>query len=220
MPSAFCFPLLLYLAAMNYLAHAYCSFREPGWLVGNIISDFVKGKKQYDYPPAIHTGIRLHRLIDTFTDSHAAVQEAKTVFRPHYRLYAGAFVDVSFDYFVANDPRCFANAAALESFAQFTYQTLQDHHDFLPEKFQGMLHYMRLQNWLYHYRSMWGMEKSFGGVVRRSQHLTDSATGFALFQQHLPLLQACYNAFSADLWPMLEEWRLAQIHNSDDSSLQ
>lgn len=205
---------------MNYLAHAYCSFREPGWLVGNMISDFVKGKKQYDYPPPIHAGIRLHRLIDTFTDAHAAVQMAKSVFRPYYRLYAGAFVDVSFDYFMANDPLCFASAEDLESFAQFTYQTLQNHHDVLPEKFKGMLHYMRLQNWLYHYRSLWGMEKSFGGVVRRSQHLTDSTTAFALFQQNLPFLGKCYAAFSADLWPMLKQWRLAQTHYNSDSSLQ
>lgn len=30
---------------MNYLAHAYLSFDEPEILVGNMISDFVKGKK-------------------------------------------------------------------------------------------------------------------------------------------------------------------------------
>jgi acyl carrier protein phosphodiesterase len=30
---------------MNYLAHAYLSFGEPDILAGNMISDFVKGKK-------------------------------------------------------------------------------------------------------------------------------------------------------------------------------
>ena len=34
---------------MNYLAHAYLSFGNEDILVGNMISDFVKGKKKYDY---------------------------------------------------------------------------------------------------------------------------------------------------------------------------
>ena len=33
---------------MNYLAHAYLSFNDPEILVGNMISDFVKGKKKAD----------------------------------------------------------------------------------------------------------------------------------------------------------------------------
>jgi acyl carrier protein phosphodiesterase len=35
---------------MNYLAHAYLSFNDPEILVGNMISDFVKGKKKFDFP--------------------------------------------------------------------------------------------------------------------------------------------------------------------------
>ncbi|KAF0239868.1 MAG: hypothetical protein FD183_1294 [Chitinophagaceae bacterium] len=50
---------------MNYLAHAYLSFNEPSILLGNMISDYVKGKKQYDYPLLIQKGIHLHRAIDT-----------------------------------------------------------------------------------------------------------------------------------------------------------
>ena len=62
---------------MNYLAHAYLSFNRPGILVGNMISDFVKGKKKYDYPPDILSGIDLHRAIDDFTDMHPVTKSAK-----------------------------------------------------------------------------------------------------------------------------------------------
>jgi acyl carrier protein phosphodiesterase len=54
---------------MNYLAHAYLSFGIPEITLGNLISDFVKGKKKNDYPAAIQRGIMLHRAIDTFTDT-------------------------------------------------------------------------------------------------------------------------------------------------------
>ena len=70
------------LVTMNYLAHAYLSFNEPGLLVGNMISDFVKGKKKFDYPAGIRKGIALHRAIDTFTDDHEATKLAKNVFHP------------------------------------------------------------------------------------------------------------------------------------------
>ncbi len=43
---------------MNYLAHAYFSFNQPPVIVGNLISDFIKGKKQFDYPAEIQKGIR------------------------------------------------------------------------------------------------------------------------------------------------------------------
>ena len=88
---------------MNYLAHAYLSFNEPGILTGNMISDFVKGRKKFDYPPQIKKGIELHHAIDEFTDNHPATKQAKEFFRSDYRLYSGAFVDIVYDHFLAND---------------------------------------------------------------------------------------------------------------------
>ena len=88
---------------MNYLAHAYLSFEDPELLLGNMISDYIKGKKQYDYPAPIQKGIRLHREIDQFTDEHAITREIKKFFTPSVRLYAGAFVDVVYDHFLAID---------------------------------------------------------------------------------------------------------------------
>src|ERR671921_866500 len=92
---------------MNYLAHAYLSFRRPEILVGNMISDFVKGKSRLGYTAGVQQGITLHRQIDEFTDFHLATQQAKTIFRPHYRLYSGALVDVVYDHFLATDPELF-----------------------------------------------------------------------------------------------------------------
>lgn len=195
---------------MNYLAHAYCSFRHPEWMVGNMISDFVKGRKQYDYTAGVQQGIRLHRLIDTFTDNHEATKQAKEIFRPHYRLYSGAFIDVAYDYFLANDPSCFEHEESLMDFSQYTYDVLLSHYDVLPEKYQLMYQRMKVQNWLFNYRQHWGIEKSFGGVVYRSKYLSDSQTAYALFLEHQSALQQCYHAFAPDLWKMLEAWQQEQ----------
>lgn len=184
---------------MNYLAHAYLSFNLPEILVGNMINDFVKGKKQYDYPEAIQKGIQLHRAIDAFTDNHAATKKLKSFFHPHYRLYAGAFADVVYDYFLANDPNEFASENELEKFAANTYRILETNDLLLPEKFRQMLPYMKAQDWLYHYRYASGIQKSFGGLVRRATYLKESAIAFELFNQYLPEMQACYQQFFPDL---------------------
>ncbi|MEI2740673.1 MAG: ACP phosphodiesterase [Chitinophagaceae bacterium] len=189
---------------MNYLAHAYLSFNHPDILVGNMISDFVKGKKKFDFPQDIQKGIMLHRMVDTFTDTHEATKEAKEVFRPHYRLYSGAFVDVIYDHFLAADPSEFSEPALL-GFSKQVYAMLDEQAQWLPERFALMFPYMKEHNWLFNYRTRWGTGKSLGGVVRRSTYLTESDTAYHLFEQHYQLLQDCYRHFWASVKPFAKE---------------
>lgn len=179
---------------MNYLAHAYLSFEHAEILTGNMISDFVKGKKKFEYTAGIQKGIALHRAIDTFTDDHAVTKEAKEIFRPHYRLYAGAFVDVVYDHFLANDRTLFTNED-LQEFASSTYERLAIHTNSFPDRFAMMFPYMQTQNWLYNYHTKTGIEKSLHGVVRRSAYLTESETAYRLFEENYQLLSDCYETF-------------------------
>jgi len=179
---------------MNYLAHACLSFQHPGILAGNMISDFVKGKKKYDYPQPVQYGITLHREIDQFTDTHAATREAKEIFRPAYRLYCASLLDVVLDHFLATDETEF-NEESLDRFSKNTYQSLDQFTDHFPERFSTMYPFMKNQNWLFNYRYEWGIQKSLEGVVRRSLYMTESKTAFRLFRENYGLLQQCYRSF-------------------------
>ena len=79
---------------MNYLAHAYLSLQDPKILMGNMISDFVKGKEQFNFEPGVQAGIQLHRSIDRFTDAHPATKTANALLQPAAGSYAGTFVDI------------------------------------------------------------------------------------------------------------------------------
>jgi acyl carrier protein phosphodiesterase len=184
---------------MNYLAHAWLSFNHPQILVGNMISDFIKGKKQFDYPTIIHKGILLHRAIDSFTDSHEATQQLKLFFKPQYRLYAGAFADVVYDHFLATDEAEFLTDADLNRFATTTYQVLETNFTILPEAFQKMLPYMKEYNWLYNYRYKWGIEKSFAGLARRARYLPESAVAFELFNENYNAMRLIYQQFFPEI---------------------
>ena len=179
---------------MNYLAHAYLSFGKPEILVGNMISDFVKGKQKFAYTNGIQKGIALHRMIDTFTDAHLATHNAKQYFKSAVGLYSGAFTDVVYDHFLALDETQHTEQQ-LQSFAETTYNQLNEFVDTMPERFARMFPYMKAQNWLYKYRTVDGIRNSFTGLVKRAAYLNDSTGAFDAFIKHYDQLKTRYEAF-------------------------
>lgn len=190
---------------MNYLAHAFLSFNDPDILTGNMISDFVKGKTKFQYPLPIQNGIGLHRQIDSFTDFHPATAKAKEFFRPQYRLYSGAFIDIVYDHFLAVDEKQFENDGGLENFTHKTYRILDNKTSYFPARFQIMYPYMKEQNWLYNYRLKEGIRKSFGGLVRRAAYLEESEIAFTIFNRNYDELQNCYDEFFPELKSYVSE---------------
>lgn len=183
---------------MNYLAHAYFSFGHPEILTGNMISDFIKGKKQFDYPKEIQKGIRLHRAIDLYTDEHPITKEIKKIFAPAVRLYSGAFTDIIYDHFLAIHP-AEMDINDWENFTHTTYQDLKTQHKWFPEPFAKMFPFMEQQNWLLNYRYDWGVENSFKGLVRRAAYLEHSGEAFQLFVNHYQPIQELSNLFLPDV---------------------
>lgn len=186
---------------MNYLAHAFLSFNHEEILVGNMISDYVKGKKKFDYQENIQKGIALHRKIDHFTDEHLANRELKLIFKPHYGLYSSAIMDVLYDHFLANDNTCFTEKELME-FSEGCYQKLDIYAPVFPEKFARMFPYMKNQNWLFHYRFPEGVKQSLGGLQRRAKYIYETDTAFQLFNEHYETLKAGYHDFFPELLEM------------------
>lgn len=184
---------------MNYLAHAYLSFGDSGILTGNMISDFVKGKKKYNYPQIIQKGIGLHRQIDEYTDCHPQTAKAKSFFRDPYRLYSGPFVDIVFDHFLARDADQFQEYGGLQHFTSIVYDALGKEWQYFPAAFSYMFPYMKRQDWLWNYQFKEGIRRSFGGLVRRAAYLNESAKAYELFQRHYEELEDCFSAFFPQL---------------------
>jgi acyl carrier protein phosphodiesterase len=88
---------------MNYLAHLFLAGPSAESLIGNLAGDFVKGALREDqYTPGIRAGIRQHRAIDAFTDTHPEVAGFRRVLIPDHGHYSRVISDVFFDYFLAN----------------------------------------------------------------------------------------------------------------------
>jgi acyl carrier protein phosphodiesterase len=184
---------------MNYLAHAYLSFHDQSLIVGNMIADYVKGKQWQEYDPAIQQGIQLHRAIDNFTDTHPVTLAAREYFQPSCGRYSAVFIDIVYDHFLATDTTIFTDAT-LSAFSKEIYAALAGHHEILPPVFQQVFHYMRQYDWLYGYRFMDGIYKSFGGIVHRAKYLEVTADApFKVLQEHYDTLAAHYRTFFPEL---------------------
>jgi acyl carrier protein phosphodiesterase len=178
---------------MNYLAHLFLAPDTPASLLGNLAGDFVKGPVRGD--SEIERGIRMHRSIDAFTDTHPAVAAFRRVLIPEHGHYARIISDVFFDHFLACD------------FDRYSSETLEGYVDRVfalidPVEAARLIRvYPRLRGWILSYRDIDGIRRALGGLSHRlsrrpdlasaTRHLTDSRDELARrFHEFFPQVVA------------------------------
>jgi acyl carrier protein phosphodiesterase len=195
---------------MNFLAHLYLSGEDTGLMVGNFIADFVKGRSALQkFDPEIVRGIRLHRSIDAFTDTHAVVTQSKNRLRSKYRHYSGVIVDVFYDHFLASNWSHY-HTEPLAAYAARVYRLIQRFEPVLPQEVKYMLPYMIDGNWLVNYGRVEGIHRALSGMAKRTpfnsrmeeatQDLIENADEFKKeFEVFFPELVAYCKTKIADL---------------------
>jgi acyl carrier protein phosphodiesterase len=142
---------------VNFLAHLLLSPPTPDGRLGGLLGDFVKGPlKQAGYRLSVTQAIRLHRRVDSFTDTHPAVRAARSLVSPARRRFAGILVDVFFDHLLARRWECW-HAAPLPQFAGLVYGELACTLHPVPPRFAAMAQIMAAQDWLGSYASTDGI---------------------------------------------------------------
>lgn len=190
---------------MNYLAHIYLSGTDHELLLGNFIADAVKGRQAERYEPGVAKGIYLHRLIDTFTDTHPVVAETKARLRPKYRKFSPVVADMYFDHFLARNFEQYAREP-LPDFVQRAYTLIGQHYGLLPAPVQHMFTYMRRQNWLESYAELEGIGQALAGMSRRTSFVSGMETAAGELEEQYDLYLADFQAF----FPELERY-VAQV---------
>ena len=193
---------------MNFLAHLVLSdvpFMPdyPDLVVGNFAAEAVRGRAALEaYPLSVQRGIRLHRLIDSFTDAHPLVRRSTARLRAAgLSKWAGVVSDVGYDHLLARSFAHYHHEASepLPAFAQRHYALLHARRQELPERLQHLLHYMRRDDWLTGYAHPEGLERALLGLSRRVPQAAVLATGGATFLAELPAYEADFQEF----WPEL-----------------
>ncbi len=140
-------------------------------MIGNFIADGILGNKIDQYSEEIKQGIRLHREIDTFTDTHAIVRKSKRRLHERYKHYKGVIIDIFYDYYLAKNWSLFSEIP-LEEYVQSVYALLQDNFDILPKKIQDLLPSMIRHDWLNNYQYTEGIRQVLNGMNRRTKGIS------------------------------------------------
>ena len=188
---------------MNYLAHVFLSGDNKELLLGNFIADAVKGKQMDLYAPGIIRGIRLHRLIDTYTDTHPIVSESKSRLRPVYKKYAPVIADLYYDHFLAKNFRNYSSID-LPVFTKDVYELIQQYYETLPDRVQHFFPYMMRQDWLNSYASIHGIGQALGGLSRRTTFESGMETAAEELLLNYEAYQQEFKAFFPELIAYVE----------------
>lgn len=182
---------------MNYLAHLHLGGPQPADMLGSLYGDFVKGRLEGRLPTQIEAGIRLHRQIDAFTDSHPLVLQAKERFPAQRRRYAGILIDLFFDHCLAANWQDYS-AEPLDRFTQRAYRALQNE-PALPGKLALIAPHMAAQDWLGSYREFAVLEQVLANMGRRLSRPEGLAGGMAELEQLYEPLQEDFRHFYPQL---------------------
>jgi acyl carrier protein phosphodiesterase len=162
---------------LNFLAHIYLSGESDEIKIGNFIGDYVKGRNYEKYPRLVREGIVLHRMIDSYTDSHPVVERSKMHLKRRFRRYSGVIVDIFYDHFLASEWGRFSKHP-LPQYVISMYEILVSNYFILPNEIKAFLPFFIINNWLESYTSIEGIE----GVLRRMTRRTSlpNETTFAI----------------------------------------
>lgn len=151
---------------MNFLAHCYLAEESDEGILGNLLGDFVKGRFEGVFSPAVERGITLHRSIDVWTDEHPSARKARALLPDSLGRWKGALLDIYFDHLLARNWHRWSSIPLREFTASVT-KTLQSwDHSVLP-KAEPSVRYIIENDLLYSYRTVEGIASVFRGMGQR-----------------------------------------------------
>jgi acyl carrier protein phosphodiesterase len=157
------------IVKLNFLAHLYLSENYPKIMIGNFIADHIKGNQFTHLDQRIQQGIKLHRQIDTYTDTHEVTRISKRRLHKRYGLFAGIIIDIFYDHYLAKNWKDYS-AIPLKIYVNSVYNLINSHKEILPEKTIQMIPYMIKYNLLYNYRYKEGIKSVLEGMNRRTNN--------------------------------------------------
>lgn len=137
-------------------------------MIGNLMGDHIRGNNFNNLNDDVIKGVKLHRLIDAFTDTHPVVTASKERLRPVFHKYAPVIVDIFYDHFLAKNWNAYSEVP-LQGYADYVYALLSKNKNILPQRTQSMLPHMIANNWLFIYSTTDGINRVLTGMSKRAK---------------------------------------------------
>lgn len=210
MPHCDVVPASLHCRSVNYLAHLYLAGHSHPAMLGALLGDFVFGKVALDdYPPEVRREIVIHRRVDRYTDTHPLVADARVLFAPQRRRYAGIALDVYYDHCLASHWGRYSQVP-LDAFTAPFYAWLLQRLDGLPPRLRAIAPRMAAHDWLGSYRQRSSVDLAVARIATRlSRHGERLVDCLDDLRRHEAAISAGFDAFFAQLRTYVEQLRAA-----------
>lgn len=183
---------------MNWLAHAFLSKQNIEFRVGNILPDMVSITELKKFSPLFQEGIRCHKAIDMFTDSHPIVKEGISRLPVHYKRFGGILTDVFYDHFLAKNWHIYSQTS-LGDFSRDFYNNLTYIEDAVPAdilyRFQRMLEHNIFES----YRDISGVMVTLQRIDQRLRRPANLGNAIAVLEEHYDIFESGFSAFFPEL---------------------
>lgn len=176
---------------MNYLAHALLAGPDPADRLGAMLGDFVKGPLPGGLPAPVAAGVKLHRRIDSFADTHPAFNQSRARVSPQRRRYAGIMIDMFYDHLLARHWEEYSGQL-LEDFAAEVYALMLAHAELLPPRLRHILPFMQADDWLTSYGSLEAIGAALDRLAEKRLARPNTLGGSVVE------LETCYGEFERD----------------------
>lgn len=174
-------------------------------MVGNFIADSVTANNFSNLSVNVVKGIKLHRKIDTFTDTHLIYLKSKHRFSNEFGKYSGVLMDMIYDHFLAKNFSKYSTVP-LQLYSSNIYDTLNNYLEIFPDHAKQFYGYMVKHNVLYNYSTIEGLTEVLTHLNHRIKHRYQLQNSIQLLTQHFEEIEQEFFLFFDDL----KEYCLAQ----------
>lgn len=190
---------------MNFLAHMYLSCSDEDLLMGNFIADYIRNRDLVLYTEEIVKGIKLHRHIDHFTDTHPQVIKSTRVLREHHGKYAPVVIDVCYDYILSKNWERYAGES-LREFADRVYHVIDKNNSILPDHLQVVAPKMIANDFLLKYGTESGLRKTFDRISKRAKYPSNWSQAYDDMLLNYEELENGFNIFFPDIIDSIDQY--------------
>ncbi|MGO1298063.1 MAG: ACP phosphodiesterase [Vibrio sp.] len=189
---------------MNYLAHLHIAEHCDSQLLGNLLGDFVRGNVNGDYAADVAAGIRLHRWVDAYTDSHDIVREAKQYFPEALKRFAPIALDMFWDHCLSrhwhyyHDKPLRQFVKDVENWVRSQQRTVQEYTT-LPESFIEVTDKMWAGGWLESYQQFDNIDFALQRIALRRERLAPLSQCVKTLASEYDQLERLFFAFYPQL---------------------
>lgn len=183
---------------MNFLAHSLFGFNNTELTAGQFCGDFVRGSNLSHLPTGIERGIRLHRHLDQFTDSHEALTPVRQGIPGVRRRFGGIVIDVMFDHYLARRWEQIS-PVSLAAHAQSVHNALSEHVEHFPDGLRRFMQILKSEHILQNNIHLESIELTLTRIAGRSTQLESLSLTQAQLEPLRERLTEPFNAFYPDL---------------------